>query len=241
MKLPTKIYIRKDSRGFPADYTAFKVYQTASDLNIPVEFFDEITNDIHITGETPVCGTVNQIKRAFEISGLTIPDVSDYPEDLGDFLGRKIYKETVLEAKTRLISNGFLFIKSVDVKTFTGKVFGIKEFLDVNLNDQDYVYTSYPLNIVGEFRGFVHNGSLVWCCPYRGDFTASVDYGTCLEMISAWNGQPCAYSLDFGVTDRGETILVEVNDFWAVGAYEVPAKVYFEMLVDRWREMFGRV
>ena len=50
---------------------------------------------------------------------------------------------------------------------------------------------------------------------------------------------PVGYSLDLGVTDDGQTLLVEVNDAWALGAYGTPSIPFTEMIVNRWKEMVG--
>jgi hypothetical protein len=52
--------------------------------------------------------------------------------------------------------------------------------------------------------------------------------------------QPAGMSLDFGVTDKGETILVEANDGWALGYYpwgNLTPSGYANLIVERWMEI----
>ena len=42
-----------------------------------------------------------------------------------------------------------------------------------------------------------------------------------------------------GVTDDGKTLLVEVNDAWALGSYGTPPIPYTEMAINRWKQMVG--
>lgn len=48
---------------------------------------------------------------------------------------------------------------------------------------------------------------------------------------------PVSYALDVAVTGSGMTILVELNDFWAIGGYGLDGRTYVRMLVDRSQEV----
>jgi len=52
---------------------------------------------------------------------------------------------------------------------------------------------------------------------------------------------PIAYSIDVGILESGETILVECNDGFALGNYGVPARRYAEMHRDRWYQMVNEL
>jgi hypothetical protein len=58
------------------------------------------------------------------------------------------------------------------------------------------------------------------------------------EMIEAFKPTaPIAYALDVGVLDTGETMVVECNDFWALGTYGLDPLLYTRLAAMRWREM----
>lgn len=48
---------------------------------------------------------------------------------------------------------------------------------------------------------------------------------------------PVTYALDFGVTDEGQTLLVEFNDFTSLGSYGLDPKLYASLITERWMEL----
>jgi hypothetical protein len=57
--------------------------------------------------------------------------------------------------------------------------------------------------------------------------------------LGAYQNAPAGYSADFGVTDDGRTLLVEVNDGYALGNGGLVANLYAELLKARWEEITG--
>ena len=96
-----------------------------------------------------------------------------------------------------------------------------------------------------EYRLFVHdkkgNGerSVIDCRYYRGNFRKSLDWSVVDACVEAWTDAPCAYSLDMGLNNSGQTCVVEVNDCMSLGTYGIPAIPYTRMDVDRWEEAVG--
>ena len=50
---------------------------------------------------------------------------------------------------------------------------------------------------------------------------------------------PAAYAIDFGVLANGETTLVETNDGYSLGAYDIDADQYTALLMNRWRDLLA--
>ena len=50
---------------------------------------------------------------------------------------------------------------------------------------------------------------------------------------------PAAFSLDVGLTAAGVTVVVEVNDGYALGAYGLMPLAYAKLLSARWAQMSG--
>lgn len=48
---------------------------------------------------------------------------------------------------------------------------------------------------------------------------------------------PDAYGIDFGVTKDGRTLLIEVNDAWALGCYGLESHLYAKFLLTRWAQL----
>jgi phage terminase large subunit len=73
---------------------------------------------------------------------------------------------------------------------------------------------------------------------YAGDIFLHPNAETVRAAIDAFQPEaPVAYGIDFGVTNDGRTLLVEVNDAFALGCYGLSAVEYAEMLEDRWLEV----
>jgi len=74
---------------------------------------------------------------------------------------------------------------------------------------------------------------------YLGDFRVFPDMKIIDEAIAEYtkNGAPAGYSIDFGVTDNGKTLLVECNDGWSLGNYGLEPSKYCRLLGRRWHEM----
>ena len=45
------------------------------------------------------------------------------------------------------------------------------------------------------------------------------------------------YGINFGVTSKGETLLVEVNEGYALGCYGLLPDLYVKMIITRWAEL----
>lgn len=54
-----------------------------------------------------------------------------------------------------------------------------------------------------------------------------------------YKSAPAGYALDFGVTRDGRTLLVEINDGYALGCYGLQHNLYAKLLEARWAEMVG--
>lgn len=48
-----------------------------------------------------------------------------------------------------------------------------------------------------------------------------------------------SYTLDFGIDDKGETFLIEVNDGWAIGNYGLPPYMYYHFIKNRFLQLTG--
>ena len=47
------------------------------------------------------------------------------------------------------------------------------------------------------------------------------------------------YEIDFGVLANGVTALVEMNEGFALGAYDIDRKNYTDLIWNRWEEIFN--
>lgn len=229
--------------------------QPLINLGIDVIPFDGTRLDFHF-GETfnydiknDICiGSVEATSRFFKACGIETPKYIGYPAELRDFLYRKITK-----LKFSQIGDGNYpyFIKPAeDIKLFTGTLVDSKKQFDLlkvfypQITDDTLMYISEPIDIKSEFRCFVYNGEIKGIQYYKGDCLFLPDVKTIKEMVKTYENPPVAYTIDVGVSyipkyGNFETILIEINDFWAIGSYGFDSELYVKMIIDRTREIAG--
>ena len=59
------------------------------------------------------------------------------------------------------------------------------------------------------------------------------------NCVNDYYDPPKGYALDFGLTDDGRTLLIEVNDGYALGCYGLFYIDYAKLLSARWAEFTG--
>lgn len=99
------------------------------------------------------------------------------------------------------------------------------------------VYVSPVMDIISEWRVYVHNGEMVHSSNYAGDFMMTPDYGYVQELIDNYPDAPVAYTIDIGILANSQNAVIEFNDFYAISAYGLNCMKYAEMLVDRYNQI----
>lgn len=202
-------------------------------------------------GALPV-GSVEFVREAMRVAGLTEPAPMSYPMELDELLGRRV--EPMPLERVR----GTCFVKPVQTKLFTGFVW------HASAPDSDYtehdleqlqalrslpsatmVWVSSPVAFQCEWRYYVLEGSIIGAARYDpdgADDAPSPDGDTlrcAIQAMASMPSAPAAYALDVGVLACGRTVLVEVNDAWAIGHYarSVTPQDYLRLLATRWRQI----
>lgn len=80
---------------------------------------------------------------------------------------------------------------------------------------------------------FVQYGQILDCKHYWGDPLKFPSAEIIKFAIRDYTSAPDAYGIDFGVTRDAKTLLMEVNDAWALGCYGLEAHLYAKFLVTR--------
>ncbi len=232
---------KKDGEFF--NLSTFNAWEGFKLLGIHTEFFDfkQMTNGwlpTPLSKNTLVCGSIGAVRWALKEIGVPDPEMVDYPSELEPYWGRKIWTSTLSEIRQH---EPQVFIKpKLGHKLFNGHVRTgqIKDLIQTAMiTDETEIYVSDIVNFLSEFRIFVHNGLMLGCRHYKGDFTLGPNFEVISEAINAYKSAPVSYSADFGVTDDGRTLLVEINDAFALGCYGLPNILYATMLQDRWLQM----
>lgn len=196
---------------------------------------------LDVTKATVVVGWIGTVDEAFKIVGATTPPEISIPPALMKYAGRKIWESTL--GAVREDDNFRHFIKPLyGHKSFTGHVRtgAVADLMATSIYSNDMpILCSEVVNFISEYRGFVLNGKLIGLKNYCGDFRKMIDVSQVEAAIKDYKDSPKAYSIDFGLTDDGRTLLVEVNDSFALGSYGLHTMQYAQMIEARWDEIVG--
>lgn len=193
------------------------------------------------TKETVVVGWIRTVRKAFQVLGVQTPPEVSIPDELMDFAGRKIWTSTLGDIRKE--DDLRVFIKPLDGhKLFTGHVRTgeMKDLIFTSVYpDETKILVSDVVKFVSEYRGFVLDGKLIGLKHYAGDFKLMIDADKVEAAIKQYKSAPVAYSIDFGLTDDGRTLLVEVNDAFSLGCYGLDRVWYARMIEARWDQIMS--
>ena len=216
---------------------------------IPYHNIDEIYD--RVNREDIVLDYIGQCNSIFSKFGVE-PSIPDYPDVLKPFLGRKIWKDTInsISRSEEKWSGGY-FVKPVRNKVFTGKIISsISDLVGCGNYSEDYdVLVSEPLDICAEWRCFILYDEIVDVRPYgllldrnRKSYKFHYDSNVLDSMLEAfvkWDERPISCSMDICVTKDWQTLLVEINDAYALGCYGLASIFYAKLISARWSELLG--
>lgn len=139
------------------------------------------------------------------------------PEQLRPFANRWVQAAHGKRQVESAIANlGKAFIKSASaVKCDYAGIYHAGQKLP---DDTDY-FVSQTIDIVSEWRIFVHRGNILDLKNYSGDPWQMPDRTTVEKMVEAFTNTPKAYTLDVAVLRNGQTAVIEVHNFIACGLY----------------------
>jgi len=238
-----KAYIQTIDGEFVND-AAFYANNGCKLLGMEVELFEYVDSDtleIDKDSEIVIAGVPVMIKM-FEKFGGLIPNPLDIPEEIKEFCGRETNIGTLRDLYET--TSYPVFVKpATKGKLFDGQIVSCKEELELfqYVDEMDGwdtdVFSSEVVKIMSEFRCFVMNGEIYDCRKYKGEYSAVPDFFLIQECVEAYKSSPVAYAIDFGVTDKGETILIEANDGYSLGPYGFDSYNYTRMMILRWKEI----
>lgn len=211
------------------------LYNTATEV-VRYKEFSEIENKL--SKDIPVIGPIAEVLKSLEKLGVKKPDSLEIPNCLTSFAKRKIWTSTLKEIHARE-DIWPVFIKPLKQhKLFTGHV--IRTFTDLYKsmgNDPETeVLVSEVVKFESEYRCFILKKNILDMRRYAGDINWYPDIKIVENIVSCFEGQPVAYSVDVGNVN-GNTVLVEINDSYSLGAYGLPANLQTKMVISRWKEM----
>jgi hypothetical protein len=238
-----KVYILKNKDGEFDSHNFAIAYDGFRKMGWEIVFYSRIDSPrlSDLTDEDVVVGYIEDVNLALFQLGIESPAEINYPDELSNFLGRKIWRSQVnYIAKHPELWN--VFIKPAHrSKKFTGRVVtSTKDLISCGDESEDTeIWCSEPVKFLAEWRCFVRYGEILGVKFYYGDWRQHFDPQVIENAISAYHSAPAGYGADFGVTDKGETLLIEVNDGYSIGSYGLFPADYARLLASRWAQMTG--
>lgn len=228
------VYIQAEG-NMPYNKNFAYAYYGFKEMGFEIKFFQTFEDLKEINKEDIVVGVVaitNAVLAKYGIKSDTI----DYPKSLNKYLGRKTWVTTLNELDQK--ANYPLFIKPLEPKLFT-------DFVAKDRNDlyktrcsfNEKIYCSEVVNFKSEYRVFVRYGKVLDVKHYSGSWKYVYDSNIITNCLNDYKEQPSGFTLDFGVTDDGRTLLIEVNDAFSLGCYGLDPLAYAKLLETRWAEL----
>lgn len=234
-----KAYIQCGNNGLPYNMNTFSAMLGFQQMGIETVLFSDKQELSSVEVSDIVVGGVGRVKQFLEERGIVVNDI-DYPDSLSAYFGRKIWET---ESDTFLAENNSfpLFIKPKQGKLFTGFICNNESDIAGRFSPKESisVYCSEVKNIITEWRCFVRYGKILDIRRYKGELGKIYSLKTVRDMVQAYIDAPAAYSLDIGLTENDETIIVEVNDGYSLGSYGLDPLLYAKLLSARWAELTG--
>jgi hypothetical protein len=239
-------YIQLGDDGHPYSSNATVAAKGFAALGYELRYFQRgQLCDLPLTPNTVVAGGMGMMRAAFESMGIEHPLAVSAPAALAPFLGRESWRTTLAEVRQ---SGRFpLFVKPYeDSKLFNGRVAADLDALNrlvaarngcPAVPDDTPILAQEPVRFLSEWRTFVIRGVIEGVSHYGGDPLIFPAVAVIRMCIAAFSNAPAGYAADFGVTEDGRTLLVEINDGYSLGHGGLVANRYAELLRARWLEI----
>lgn len=234
-----KVYIQATNEYLPHNCNFFNAYQGFKKMGFETVMFHAPEELLTSEKEDVVVGYVETVRQRLYDFGIVTPEM-DYPDELKAFLGRKIWN-VKLSQVTDSPEMWPVFVKPVEDKKFTGVVVrSPKDLIGCGAyGENPDAICSEVVNFKAEWRCFVRYGSILDVRPYKGDWRLHYDPSVIENAVKSFSSAPKGYAMDFGLTDDGRTLLIEVNDGYALGCYGLLYVNYAKLLSARWAELTG--
>ncbi len=208
------------------------------DLGESVEHYNDIKS-LSPTREDIVVGSIGDIQHVFSLFNIKLP-VIEYPTELNDYFGRKMWVEPSLHKMIEEERTG-IFIKPAEgMKKTTGKVI-LKptDYCNLSFEEDFPMMCSEIVDIVSEWRCYIRYGELLAIKNYAGDPFVVPQKSFVYDVINKYQTAPAGYSLDVAVLRDGKNIVVEINDGYSLGVYGINPVLYAKLLSARFSQLCG--
>jgi hypothetical protein len=235
------VYVHANAEGIPFASTSYAAWDGFTKLGYDVRLYqsDELES-LPLARDVIVVGGIGLVRGALVQIGAVLPEEINIPEALLAYAGRRVWTTTLEIA--RKPESWPIFVKPLrEAKLFTGHV--IRDWPDLIASaacDSNLpVLAQEPVSFISEWRVYVRYGQILGAGAYKDDPLVFPDARVVRAAIAEYEADaaPAGYGIDFGITDDGRTLLVEVNDGHSLGNYNLRPVEYAKLLQARWDEM----
>lgn len=156
-----------------------------------------------------------------------------------EFLGRR-YMDDFKGFQLEFEDESKWFVKERDrLKGITGCLAHIDK-QDLK-SDTDYIVSDI-INILSEWRVFVHRGRILDVKCYSGDFWAVPTKSKVEKIIDSYVDAPIAYTLDVACLNAviPYTVIIELHNYFSCGLYGFDSPKHPYMLSQAWFELLRK-
>ena len=233
-----KAYIQS-LNNVPIDDWGFIAYLGFKKKGMDIIFYEEI-EEVPLNSKNIIVGCIEDTLTFFNKLGLSTPSPLHIPPSLEKYCNRYVEYMTMESFLSSSISYPKFIKPHSKIKEFISGVIR-KDSSKIYFKDVDpttIIQVSEVVDIISEYRGFVIGGELKSLQHYIGDFKIFPNCQVIEKAISEYKDQPIGYSIDFGITSGGDTVLIECNDGWSLGCYGCDPTIYTNLLTKRWMQLF---
>lgn len=246
-----KAFVLTDNKGQIKDRDMLDLYDGYTQLCFDTQFVkanDILADPTLVTKEDIFCGHVHLCQKIMGYNGIKEPIIPYYPQELKPYFGRSIMELKKFQFLTILQQNEELgrvgkkyFVKPKRNKLFTGLlVESEQDFISKipEISIQTDLFVCSEVVFKAEFRVYVYQNQIKDCYRYSGDdWKINAPVKDIEVMVSLLKNMPVFYSLDVGVDDKGKTLIVEINDGYALGNYGLAPIDYANFSAARWKQI----
>jgi len=247
-----KVYIQRHGNTFQFD-GAYAAYEGADRRGMEVILFDDIM-EVPARREVMVIGSIDNTKVFFQRLGMKIPNAINLPESIMPYIHRKIEYMTRDEFFERTVCP--IFVKpAFEVKMGMGhsgsgviKNESNKRLVMSDFKENIMLLTSEVVNMVSEYRVYVSKlHGILGMKHYQGDEFIYPDNSyirSIVDILMNDETLPASFSVDFAVIEPENnfryTEVIECQDAWSIGSYGLDGEVYFNFLLERWKQLMKK-
>jgi ATP-grasp domain, R2K clade family 2 len=228
----------------------YLVVQELERRGMPIFFYTTkqiLRRQLPLDRQSLVVGDLDCIRGALHQLDIPLPQLNEYPVSLEAFLHRRIWRSSLGNLENSLLSGmtRSVFAKPANrCKRFTGFVLDDEGDLYRvgNVSRREQIFCAEVVSWLSEYRIYVVKSQVISVDFYSGNPEVTIDDSVvdkAIDILGRSKESYAGYAIDFGVLSSGETALIEMNDGFALGAYQIKSQDYTNLILSRWEELLS--